>query len=400
MNEIEAYETLISILNNLQPYSIDLTTDRIKSVLEKYGNPQNAFFSIIVGGTNGKGSVCQFLTDAFIDSGMKTGTYTSPHLIQLNERFRINNRPVCYANLLDSAYRIQKSHNSNLTYFEFLTVMAFDIFQKEKIDVAVLEVGMGGEFDATNTVNPALSIITSISKDHTEYLGKTYQAIAKTKSKIIKNIGVIGKNNKIVIDTIKQYTNAKLFFVDSTCIQKAKSMKITMQGCAAKENLATAILAVHVLNKTYGFTLNYNTFKKSFWPGRFEIIKTKNKTFILDGAHNEGATYKLVESLKDHSDKAMIFATLKSKQWKNNLKLLTPYMKKIILAPISNHRLSEKTDYLNDFISNTKETIICKNINEAVNLSFSIEEKTIVITGSLYLIGEAKACRIYEKFIP
>ncbi len=400
MKEIEAYRRLSDILNKLQPYAIDLSLERIKSFLNKIGNPQDSFKSIIIGGTNGKGTLSQFLSDAFIARNIKTGTYTSPHLIDLNERFRINNKPASYCRLLDVALKIERINSVNLTYFEFLTAVAFELFKQEKTEVAVLEVGMGGEFDATNVVNPMVSVITRISSDHTEHLGKTLETIAKTKSKIIKNVGVIGKNSKKVTDEIRRNTSAKLFFVDESHLNKAKRMNTIMKGAAAKENTATALLAIEVLNKLYGYNLDYKAIENSFWQGRFEVIKTKNKTFILDGAHNKGATLKLVLSLKNYSSKLLIFSALKSKDWKNSLKLLFPHFEKIILTPIAEHRLSEDVNSIKNAIDKQKKVITAKNVNDAIIKAMEYKENTIVITGSLYLIGEAKACKIHKEFLP
>ncbi len=400
MNEIEAYAKLTEILNNLQPYSIDLTLKRIELFLEKIGNPQKRFKSVIVGGTNGKGTLCQFISDALVDSGIKTGTYTSPHLISLNERFKINNKPASYATLLESAVFLKRFDNFNLTYFEFLTAMAFDIFSKKGVKIAVIEVGMGGEFDATNVVNPILSVITHISLDHTEHLGNTHKEITKTKSKIIKKIGVVGKNSKTVTDTIKENTDARLFFVDKHYINKANGMKILMEGTATKENLATALLSIDVLNNEYGLNLNVDALRNSFWPGRFEIINTLGKTFILDGAHNKNATLKLISSLKEYKNMALIFSSLKSKSRQNNLTLLTPHFQKIILTRISNHKLSESVENMKKAIDKTKETVQTNGVNEAILYALNLKEKTVVVTGSLYLIGEFKACNINQTFMP
>ncbi len=402
MNEIEAYSKLTELLNELQPYSIDLTLDRIKVFLDKIGNPQNSFKSIIVGGTNGKGSICQFLSDAFIDAGIKTGIYTSPHLFGLNERFRINNRLISYRELFEKASYLKNLNDNGLTYFEFLTALAFEIFKQEKVEVAILEVGMGGEFDATNVVNPILSVIAKVSLDHTEHLGNTHAKIAETKAKIIKSVGVVGKNGKTVIETIKRcaFPSAELFFVDDFYINKAKEADTLMRGIVSKENLATALLSIDVLNRIYGYNIRYKALKRSFWQGRFEIIKSKNKTFIFDGAHNKNAILKLIVSLKNYNDKFLIFSALKSKDWQNNLKLLEPHFERIILTPIHEHRLAVDVKEMESVIKNKEKSIIVESVNSAIIAALRMEAKTVVVTGSLYLIAEAKACRIYDNFIP
>ena len=402
MNEIDAYNQFSNILSRLQPYSIDLTLNRIRTFLDRIGNPQNCFKSVIVGGTNGKGSVCQFLTDAFINADFKVGTYTSPHLIQINERFKINNKPMPYRLLLEHAKYIKANQNGiDLTYFEFLTALAFAVFKDLGIDIAVLEVGMGGEFDATNVVNPILSVITRISLDHEEHLGKNHTEIAKTKSKIIKQLGIVGKNVKSVEETIKNSIKADLFFVDSSYVNRAENMYTYMNSRASKENLATALLAIDVLNRYHNMNLKCEALKGTFWPGRFEVIRSADKTFILDGAHNKNAATKLALSLKGfESDKILIFSALRQKGWKNNLKILMPYFKKIALVPILNHRLSENPENIKKFIGNRKETEMHNSLNSAMLSIFERDEKIAVITGSLYLVGEAMACSIEKNFLP
>ena len=404
MNERKAFAKFKNILDSLEPYSIDLSLDRIKAFLQTMGNPQNSFRSIIIGGTNGKGSICQFLTDAFIDADFKVGTYTSPHLIQINERFKINNKPMPYSRLLDYAEYVKSSQNGvNLTYFEFLTALAFAAFKDLSVDIAVLEVGMGGEFDATNVVNPILSVIAKISLDHEEHLGNTVDKIALTKSKIIKNIGVIAKNSKIVINVIKQNSRAKLFFVGENYLKKAKSMQRLMHGYIGYENLSTALLSIDVLNKLYGFNLKYASCGKSFWPGRFEVIKSGDKTYILDGAHNKNAIFRLILSIKKYENKTLIFSSLTRKDWKNALKILMPHFKTIKLVKISYHKLTLNTEKARRFLKvNGYKGVIetYKNVNEALISTLEENSANYVIAGSLYLIGEAKACTLNKLFLP
>ncbi len=402
MNNIKAYLRLEEILNSLKPYSIDLTLERIKFFLDKIGNPQDRFKSILVGGTNGKGSVCQFLTDSFVYAGYKVGTYTSPHLIDINERFRINNKIINYTELLEYAECLYSIlDDADLTYFEFLTALSFYSFAQNSVEIAILEVGMGGEFDATNVVEPLLSIITHISLDHKEHLGNTHQAIAKTKAKIIKNIGIIGKNSKLVQKTIKETTNKKLYYVNDSYINKASKIATLMKGNAAKENLAAALLSIDILNKQYNFKLSCEPLKKSFWPGRFEIIETDNKRFILDGGHNLNAALKLASSINHiEEQKLLIFSALKSKDWQNVLKVLLPYFNKIIIVPIHQHRLSEDAAAIYNFIEDKKKAIICKDMNEAIIYTLNRDEHTVVISGSLYLIAQAKASRILGRLLP
>jgi len=400
MNEIEAYREFSSILNSLNPYSMDLTLDRVKAFCSKIGNPQGSFKSILIGGTNGKGSVCQYLTDCFISSGYVCGTYTSPHLILPNERIKINNRPVDYSTLLDYARFIQGINFEGLTYFEFLTVLAFLVFKDFGVDVAVLEVGMGGEYDATNVVDPILSVLTSISLDHEEHLGRTIEEITLTKSKIIKKMGVVSKNDSRVLDVIKRNVKVPVYFVDDEYLEKAQSLNV--KNAVSLNNVAVTLLAIDTLKGKYGFNLDYSAIRKSFWPGRFEVFNMNDKTVILDGAHNVEGLSNLKGLLEKRgifdNDSVLVFSSLTTKRWKEGLKQVMGGFKCICPVGVKN-RLGVNPYEIKDFLENKNfngEIKVCENVNDALNQLLTSDFKNIIIAGSLYLVGEALACHLVE----
>lgn len=398
MTEIEARKRLCSILEGLNPYAIKLGLDRVEHFLSKLGNPQNDFPSILVGGTNGKGSVCQYLTDCLVHSGFSVGTYTSPHLILLNERIKINNRSVDFASLLDYAEFIRRIDFDGLTYFEFLTVLAFLVFKEYGVDMAVLEVGMGGEFDATNVVEPIVSVITSISKDHEEHLGDSLVDIAATKSKIIKKVGVVSRNPEIVVETIKRTVSAPLYFVDEVYIERAK--KLNVGRFVSLDNVAVSILALDVLKNKYGFRAGFEAMKRSFLPARFEIIKVNGKTVVIDGAHNVEGLRNLKAQLKSRIKKlgrtALVFSSLKTKNWQDGLSEIVDVFEFLCFVKTKN-RLSEEPENLARFVRglNRKQMILInKDVNDCINNLLSSSFDTIVFAGSLYLAGEALACLV------
>ncbi|WP_025209688.1 bifunctional folylpolyglutamate synthase/dihydrofolate synthase [Hippea sp. KM1] len=397
MNEIEAFLELNRILNSLNPYAMDLSLDRIKSFLNKIGNPQDSFKSILVGGTNGKGSVVSMLSLAFEQADYNVGTYTSPHLIQLNERFRINGKVVPFYVLLDYARFIQSINFERLTYFEFLTVMAFLLFKDFGVDVAVLEVGMGGEFDATNVVNPILSIITSISFDHTQHLGDTLEKITLTKSKIIKNLGVVCKNPDVVIKTIKDSVDAEVFFVDDSYVKRAEGLGFFN---VSLDNVAVALLAIDILNQRYGFGLDPFSIKRVFWPGRFEVIESKGRLFILDGAHNASAVENLIGLIKRFGFcvDALVFATLKTKDWQGNLAKLCTVSDNIKIPRLKSSLAVEPHQIESFLLKNRGCTVeVFNSVNACINSLLDSDYKTILLCGSLYLVGEALACSLIEE---
>lgn len=398
MNEVEARRRLNNILESLNPYAVKLGLERVERFLSKLGNPQNSFPSILVGGTNGKGSVCQYLTDCLVHDGLSVGTYTSPHLILLNERIKINNRSVDFVTLLDYAEFIKRLDFEGLTYFEFLTVLAFLVFKEFGVDMAVLEVGMGGEFDATNVVEPILSVITSISKDHEEHLGSSLVDIAKTKSKIIKRVGVVSKNPDVVVEAIKKTVSAPLYFVDGVYLRKAKELNV--KRWVNLDNVAVSILALDVLRSRYGLEVSNEAMRKSFIPARFEVIRGGEKTVVIDGAHNIEGLRNLKAQLKTRLKKlgraALVFSSLKTKNWREGLSDIVDIFDVLCFVK-TNNRLSEEPENLAGFVKGLhkrQKVIIYKNVNNCINSLFSSEFDTIVFAGSLYLAGEVLACPI------
>ncbi len=396
----EAYRGLSEILLSLKPYSMDLTLDRVRECLKKLGNPETAFSTVVVGGTNGKGTVVQMLTDAFVSAGFKVGTYISPHLVHLNERVRVDNRPLSYE-LLFSLSQILDGC-SFLTYFEFLTVLSFVAFKELGVDVAVLEVGMGGEFDATNTTKPLLSVITSVSFDHTEHLGRTLREIARTKSKIIRRLGVVGKNCDEVKNEIgKSVPDARLFFVDDRYVERAYSKKTLMVGDAFRDNLAVALLAVDVLNSEYSFGLNSDVMYNTYWPARVEIIDSK-PVFIIDGAHNISAFANLKRFYSGVlGDKTLVFSSLRTKNWKGILHMVKNDFVSVKL-PRLKHRLSVEPERIRSYLVGDGyggSIALFDSVNDALFSCFD-SGNTCIVAGSLYLAGEAKACVIGEDFLP
>ncbi|MGC8616829.1 MAG: bifunctional folylpolyglutamate synthase/dihydrofolate synthase [Desulfurella sp.] len=393
---MQSYVKLKKILDNLQPYSIKLGLERIKALLKALSNPQNSFKSILIGGTNGKGSVAQMLNDSFLQKGYKTGLYTSPHLILLNERIKVNNACVDFDLLLDLALQIEPlAREFDVTYFEFLTALSFLAFKKLKVEYAILEVGMGGEFDATNVVEPILSVLTSISFDHTEHLGKTIEEITKTKMAIIRKIGVIGKNSPNVINLIKQSSNADLYFVDEIYLSRAKQFDLNFLKCDyEKENLACAFLAIDCLNKYYNLGLDTQAIKNTYWPARFEIIKSANKTFIIDGAHNvDGANRFLECAKKIKGSKMLIYSSLKQKEYQKILNMLSFYFDEIIITKTNNRNSIDKDDIKFE----NKNYKFLEDANTSLLYAQQSNYENIFIAGSLYLAALAKACMLEEN---
>lgn len=297
----------------------DFDLERFRKYCEAAGNPQNDFPSIHVGGTNGKGSTCQILASVFQQSGYKTGLYTSPHILDFNERFKCNGKEISDADLLD----FFNTHESllkrfRLTYFEISTAIAFWYFSKTKVDLAIIEVGLGGRLDATNVITPELSVITNVSLDHTDILGDTIAEIAAEKGGIIKRekpvvLGNLNEEAKNVLEEIARTKNAPVHdieelrpqFKSGTYILHPNDEELVLESDLYSPvqvyNLAAAWLVRQLLVDK--FPVTREQFRKGVagvrnrYPslGRFEKIHSRY-SWYFDGAHNLEAVRYMKET--------------------------------------------------------------------------------------------------------
>ena len=274
--------------------NISLGLDSIYCILEKLGLPQNKVKSIHIAGTNGKGSVAYYLAESLKFSGYKTGLYTSPHLVNYNERIRINGENISDADFISLISKVKAVPDSEvLTEFEFLTVVAFLYFASQQCDVMVIETGLGGRLDATNVIIPELSIITPISLDHQDYLGDNLVSIAKEKAGIIKKqIPVISAYQVLEVKTVlEEVAHQKLspFFISKNLTTDYVSM-----------NKDLALQALDLLQSKFA-KIDVRKCKTNlanlFWAGRAEVI-SQNPLIIIDGAHNPAGMEAIIGLLK------------------------------------------------------------------------------------------------------
>jgi dihydrofolate synthase/folylpolyglutamate synthase len=300
---------------------------RTLEALSCFGNPQNELTNIIhIGGTNGKGSTVSFVKNILNAHGFTTNVYTSPHLVTVNERFQIHSKDISNQALqryTEEVFFTLKKHNleNTLTYFEGLTVVAFYIFAKEKADFNILEVGLGGRFDATNVSNHTLiSIITSISLDHQDYLGNTVELIATEKAEIIKPnsmtaIGVQSKNSLYEIFQNKaKSVNSQIEFCKTL-----QSVTPQIDASYQKQNANLALLAIKMIGKrldiNFDIAKSIDAIAQTKWAGRLQKthIKTINRDIIIDCAHNIDGISQFLEYIKGLSGGTLIIAMLKRK---------------------------------------------------------------------------------------
>jgi len=403
----------------LRRFGIKLGLSTIKKILSDLGNPQERYACIHVAGTNGKGSVASSLASILKQAGYETGLYTSPHLVDFNERIQINNRPISNSRVVASYNTIKNAHHGarEPTFFEFATVMAFVEFASRKVDWAVIETGMGGRLDATNIVRPRVSIITNISLEHRDYLGDSLEQISAEKAGIIKpNTPVITGirqqqalavvKNKAAEQSAPLYRLGKEFKVRRQTAgtfsyqgieARWRHLKTGLAGSHQVDNAALVLATCEILNQNGG-NLNLDHIKagliKNRWPGRLEIVSTEPR-IILDGAHNFIAARNLARFLSDNFDHrkiTLIIGILDDKPYNAMLKCLLPTANRVILTRARINRALEPQKLEPLAKKLIPGVTIISDVKQALEqaLKTAAPDDVICVAGSLYVVGEAK----------
>ena len=415
-------------LHSLQRFGVKLGLQNVGAVLSACGDPQRRFPSVHVAGTNGKGSVCAMLASILRADGRRVGLYTSPHLADVRERIRIDDRTISESDFDRLLGRIRNTIDRLLaagrleahpTYFEVLTILAFLHFAECKVDIAVLEVGMGGRFDATNIVNPLVSVITSISLDHREYLGSTLSAIAFEKAGIIKPgvpvvSGVEGRAAEAVIRRQARALGAPLasvfgrdgaLFAARTAAGfrfryefcgEAFPFRLKLPGRHQGENAAVVIAAARTLG-CVELPIARRTILSGLaaaeWPGRLETVG-RRPIVLLDGAHNEDGARALAAYVRDfvRAPLVLVFAMLKDKAVGRAAELLFPRPETVILTSIPSPRAASPEEILKAAPRFRSKIAIEPDLRAAIAQARRLAgpKGTVLIAGSLYLVGEVK----------
>lgn len=401
MDYINALEEIRKNGNFTMPPGLE----RVKSALAKLGDPQNKFKSIHIAGTNGKGSVCAMTASILEETGFKTGLFISPYVVNFRERIQINGEFISEENLAKLAEEVL-SANVALKEFEFVTVMGFLYFSREKCDIAVIETGLGGSLDATNTLplkNKLASVITKIGLDHTAVLGDTIEKITAEKCGIIgdKTVTCIGQEpvalkiiksaskNLVLPDESALITLESNIFGNSF-VYKGNRYEVPLGGRHQINNAVTAIETIKsafpdIDDKTIALGLS-----KVKFPARLEILN-KDPLVITDGAHNPCAASVLKDALGDiKEDITAVIGMMADKNCDEFLKIISPAVSDIITVAVSDNGRSISAEALA-----LKAKRFCKNARPAANLDSAISEilkrgNACIITGSLYLAAEAR----------
>ncbi len=394
--------------------TIKLGLEPIRHLLAALGNPQNSCPVIHVAGTNGKGSVCSMLESTLREEGFRTGFYTSPHLVNPTERIRVAGQPVsehdfsrafdvvhAAANSLLSAGSI----DSHPTYFETVTAMGFWLFREAKVERLVVEVGLGGRLDATNIVDPILSIITPVDLDHQQYLGDTLEQIAGEKA------GIIKPGRPVVLGL--QHPEIKHLFVsddlEDVSTWQISELELRVDGChyrATKEGVELEIdcplAGGHQVGNSLAAAVALNRLgispatiragiAKAVWPGRLELIR-RDPLVYLDGAHNASAARRLRQFMDRHFQGReiwIVFGVMRDKDVTEIAGELFPVASRLILTRANQQRSLETESIL--ALCPHPKVQICEQVQDAVALLATAPKDAVVfITGSLFVVGEAR----------
>lgn len=348
---------------------------QIKIALEKLDNFHKKLKVIHVTGTNGKGSCSAMISTILEKADIKAGLYTSPHLVKYNERIKINNKNIKDEDILRLINKI-KSINVALSFFEFTTVLALYYFYENNVDYVILEVGLGGTYDATNVCDAEIAVITDICLDHTRILGNTIEEIAKEKCGIIKeNSKVVTEENNVALDIIKEKSkNNKLI------IAKKYEGEIGLKGEFQKRNAGIAYSVGKILN--IDEEKIKEGIKKAKWPGRLEYLE---QNILLDCAHNPSAILEITKFVKNLKYKKLIiiFGVLERKDFKKMIKQLPKPDFLILTKPKIDFAL-EPTQLAHD-----GKCAVIEEPSAALKFAKRLarEEDLILITGSCYLVG-------------
>ncbi|MDB0440023.1 bifunctional folylpolyglutamate synthase/dihydrofolate synthase [Clostridioides difficile] len=424
------YEEALEYISQTNKFGIRLGLENIGKLLELLGNPQETLNIIHVAGTNGKGSVCSFISNILRESGYKVGLYTSPYLETFTERIRVNGENIPQEDvariitLIKEKIEVMVSQGyAYPTEFEVVTAMAFYYYSEQKVDFVALEVGLGGRYDATNIITKSLvSVITSISLDHTGILGDTIEKIAYEKAGIIRENGVVlvydqTDEAKDVIKSVCKEKKAKYIEVNFDNINIKKSdINSQVYDCNVMgevyNNLEIMLIGEHQINnsilamsvlKYIKDTKKLDNVSEEYirkglittkWPGRIEKIK-ESPIFIIDGAHNEDGAKSLAKALDKHFNGkklTLLIGMLEDKDIDGVLDILMPKFSKVVTTTPNNPR-AINSDILKEKILKYVSDVTSKHeIEEAVNytLETSNKDDIIISAGSLYMIGTVR----------
>ena len=425
------YEEALTYLEDTSSFGIKPGLDRIRALLQALGNPERDYKIIHVTGTNGKGSVTTYISYALFTSGLRVGRFTSPHLESYTERIEINDVQISKDAFGELISRVRQGVEQIIadgveapTQFEILTAAAFLFFKEQGVDYAVIEAGLGGLLDSTNVVKPIVSVITNVTLDHQAYCGDTVEEIAKHKAGIIKEgipvvtaaqggpLGVIEEaakekhaplyifNRKFGIDSRSVVPGGQIMTISAVDMAPAM-LFTTMAGVHQSVNLACALQAVRLIMEQDD-AISEETMREGFaratWAGRFEIKKALDRTFIFDGAHNVAGAESFnmtYQELFEDKPKTIVMAILSDKD-ENGIIREVVKPKDTVIAVAAPTPRTEIPEQLVENVRQCVKHVVAQtgeSVSDALELALRSTQAgdNIVVCGSLYILGEARA---------
>ncbi len=418
----------LDYLFELEQYGIKLGLSNIKELCTALDHPEWTFPSVIVAGTNGKGSVAAMVETALRSAGLKTGRFTSPHLVDLEERFAIDGRPISRESLTNEAAVLQTTIRDLLsagrleeppTFFETTTAIAFSLFRRSSVQVSILEVGMGGRFDATNVVTPVAAVVTNVDFDHQQHLGRTLSEIAFEKAGVIKPNGLVvtGETKPEPLSVLREscterrcrlieapadvdaditVTNGLTNLTLTTPVRTYGPLVLSLRGRHQVENAAAAVRVLEALGETGLGSIDASAICAGLtttrWPGRLELVRVAGRGMLLmDAAHNAASAAALERYLAECYPNGMpiVLAAMHDKDVPEMLRALRPSATGVICTSLSTPRAMSAPDLAATVATCCPD--LPRNIAEtpraAVDLGLQTSD-VICAAGSVYLVGE------------
>lgn len=388
----DAYRKALAWLYGTQDRGVKLGLNNIRRLLAKMDDPHRRLCFIHVAGTNGKGSVCAMLDSICRAAGLRSGLFTSPHLVRFNERIRVQGEPVKDDEVARGIERIRQliEHRHHPTFFEITTALALEHFLRERVDIVILETGLGGRLDATNVVMPKVSVLTAIDLDHQKWLGNSLSEIAREKAGIIKfKVPVVSgpqlSEVHAVIDAVAFREQTRIRYVE----EPVQDIPIPLPGTHQKINAAIAVAALAEAGIALALFAIKRGLQSTVWPGRFHEIEPN---LILDGAHNPSAARQLVETWKERRGgikPTIIFGALRDKDLFGILTSLKPIASEFFVVPVRNQRAASTAEIKALLTAGVPGTLF-ESVSEALSTARRLP-RPVLVTGSLFLVGEVLA---------
>jgi dihydrofolate synthase/folylpolyglutamate synthase len=426
---------MVDWMFNLERFGIKFGLDNMREFSKRIGNPHLGFRSVHVTGTNGKGSVCTFVSEILRQHGLKVGLYTSPHLVDFRERVKVDGKMIPQRDVVKLGDELRthmedmasQGKGKQLTFFEFTTGLAFRYFRDMKVDYVVAEVGMGGRLDATNIIQPDVAAITRIGLEHTDYLGKTLLEIAGEKAGIIKGgckvvtcerepkvlalfedtckkhkCGLARLGEHFDVSNIRQNLSGTRF--DYRGGRNLSDLRTRLLGGYQAENAALAIAVVERLEGK-GVRVTDEGVRKALttarWPGRLDIV-SKKPMLMFDGSHNPDGVRTTVKNLETlgMSPVTFVLGCMKDKDAEGIVKALAPHAAMMIVTQVTNKRALE-AEALGSIVRReySGPVSVVPDSSQAIERALAgYEGKGVCVIGSLYLVGEAIQWRTSYKW--